>query len=195
MSTIINGRRISLRNQQRIKVALDADSALPPSLPLNQVPSSVSKEKSSRKMRTASKKASTAKNPKIKMERDAVEVKVEEEQKVPIVKEEAHAKVVDKKTHVFVLSEKKVASPPPFDTMIVQFMESKEQYNNKKCSPGTNILELECNSSDKDDTLTTNSNNPMGKFGNKRNSSIGVDSNLSFEFAETQEPCIHYKFD
>ena len=45
------------------------------------------------------------------------------------------------------------------------------------------------------DGESVDSEDGIGEKVDKRHSSFSVDSNLSFEFAETQEPCITYKFE
>ena len=159
-----------------------------------------SKSSSRRKKTTATKKPSTKKpsattktkiqkNKKKKSDTSVVHTNVKAEQKNDVLVEStaAQAKVVEEK-RVFVFhSEKKLMSSPTFETMTIHFKkEKKSPGNNLKCSPTMKIHF--------DDETAKNGGLMQGKSG-KRNSSIGVDSNLSFEFAETQEPCLEYKFE
>ena len=195
MSTIVNGRRISLRNQKRTKGA--SDSSLQPCVLLGPVSTSVSSQATSSRARKktapASKKQSKTKNCKNKLTM-AENVKVKREADVLV--SSAQAKVVEKKTHVFVFhSETELSSPSPFDTIAMRFKENKKPGNNEKHSAAVKIMEPWINYDDEENNDSTSTNgNLLGKSG-KRNSSIGVDSNLSFEFAETQEPYIDYNFD
>ena len=78
-----------------------------------------------------------------------------------------------------------------FDIMMTLHFNNKENSNLPKNQsmgglPSDDKMSGGGNVASKDETSGRNTN---------RNSSVSVDSNLSFEFAETQEPCVSYKFE
>ena len=203
MSTTINGRRTSLRYQARIKAASGADAAsqctssiLAPSVSVSNQPAS---RLSHRKKTTKTKKAVATKKKNMKAkEKVAMDVSDLKDMEAKTV----HAKIVPKKNHVAVLypaPEKKLPSspsPPCFDLMMtMRFKNIETSCNNQQCSDTVRkSVEMPSNFDDDNNENDSSNENLSSKFG-KRNSSIGVDSNLSSEFSETQEPSVAYKFE
>ena len=204
MSTTINGRRTSLRYQARIKAASGADAAslstssiLAPSVSVSNQPASRLSHRKKTTTKTKKAVATKKKNMKAK-EKVAMDVSDLKDMEAKTL----HAKIVHKKNHVAVLypaPEKKLSSspsPPCFDLMMtMHFKNIETSCNNQQCSDTVKkSVEMQSNFDDDNNENDSAKDNLSSKFG-KRNSSIGVDSNLSFEFSETQEPSVAYKFE
>ena len=199
-STIINGRRTSLRNQQCIKAQSDeamvTSFILGPAAGANQAKTK-SSQKPMKTTTTASKKVSNKmkKNPPSMKNKKGPKVKEVQKSNVLIATSEAND---DNKNLSAFCPAKKSSSPPPFYMLMTMHFKanlSEKSCNNQQSSDAVkNLNGMECTYNN-DDEHESDKENMASRTLGKRNSSIGVDHILSFESDETQEPCIANKFE